>query len=141
MSAPFRIERPDARTLAPGDEFRSYLERLLKMIPGEIVGLYMIGSGFLPQNNLGFEVGWILVTLVLLFIVRLYGTADPKLGKPAQQVPVGIAAVAFVIWIFWLGGPFEQLNIPYREQLASLAVLVWSFIIPIIYKGPADRPL
>ncbi len=55
MSAPFRIRRRDvgsrAVSRATGDEFKSYLERLMKMIPAEIVGLYLIGSGFIPEDH------------------------------------------------------------------------------------------
>jgi hypothetical protein len=134
MSAPFRIERPDVGTLSGGEEFKHYLERLLKMIPGEIVGVYMIGSGFLPPDAPAFMIGWPVVCLILLIILRIYGTAEGN--DPWQRVPVFVAAGAFVLWIFWLGGPFELLQVPYRENLASLAVAVWSFVIPIFYKGP-----
>jgi hypothetical protein len=96
----------------------------------------MIGTGFLPVGSLAFSSAWAGLCLLLVFWVRIYGTADPKNGKASQPVPVGIAAVAFVIWVFWIGGPFTNLNIPNRERIASLAVLVWSFVIPIKYKGP-----
>lgn len=138
MTAPFRIQRPDEGALGGSEEFRQYLDRLLKMIPGEVVGVYMIGSGFLPEKNLPFAAGWVVVCLLLVILVRVYGTGDSSKGQKPQGLPVAIAALAFVIWIFWLGGPFELLNIPYRAQLASLAVLVWSFVIPLIYKGPRE---
>jgi hypothetical protein len=139
MSAPFRIERPDEKVLGPGDAFKEYLERLLRMLPAEIVGLYMIGTGFLPEGEIFWSVGWATVCFILLLILRAYGTSDERRGKAVQPVPVGVAAIAFVIWLFWLGGPFEQLHVPHRQQLASLAVLVWSFVIPIFYKGSDPR--
>ena len=109
------------------------------MIPGEIVGLYMIGSGFLPVNDLALSIGWFVVCVLLLLVVRIFGSADRSRGETVQQAPVIVAATAFVIWAFWLGGPFEALGIPNREQIASLAILVWSFVVPIFYKGPAQQ--
>jgi hypothetical protein len=139
MSAPYRIESPDEKVLAAGDAFKQYLERLLKMLPAEIVGLYMIGTGFIPAEDIYWSFGWAGVCLILLLILRVYGTSDKRKGKHTQPVPVGIAAIAFVIWLFWMGGPFEQLHVPYRQRLASLAVLVWSFVIPIFYRGARSR--
>lgn len=136
MSGPFRIEPTSS---LPGvrradDGFKDYLGRLLKMIPAEIVGVYMIGAGFVPQANAIASAVWAVICLGLLVIVRVYGTADPKNGKGPQPVPVFIAVVAFVIWVYSLGGPFAKfdLHVPY---IGSLAVLVWSFVIPIFYPG------
>jgi len=107
----------------------------LKMIPGEIVGLYMIGSGFIPADKPMVLTIWSGVCLVLLLVLRVWGTADPAAGKAAQPVPVFVSAIAFVIWLYWLGGPFKQWPGLYVNYLGSLLVLVWSFLIPIIYKG------
>lgn len=145
MAAPFRIERASTRTSKleelnapdPNQGFKEYLGRLLKMIPGEIVGLYMIGKGFIPAEQKTVHIIWPAICLVLLIILRLWGTKDPAANKPSQPVPVAIAAIAFIIWLFWLGGPYvpEAINKPF---IASLLVLVWSFIIPIFYKGDQE---
>ncbi|WP_213979234.1 hypothetical protein [Sphingomonas sp. dw_22] len=45
-----------------------------------------------------------------------------------------IAAGAFVVWIYSQGGPFEQFGL-YVPYIGSLAVLLWTFVIPIFYKG------
>lgn len=154
MAAPYRIER--ARTRAelskegpgvrnaqrnlnpdPSADFKEYLQRLLKMIPGEIVGLYMIGSGFIPSDQPLALVIWSVACLILLVALRIWGTADPAEGKPAQPIPVFISAIAFVIWLYWLGGPFAaypEYNLRV-DFVGSLLVLVWSFIVPLIYKG------
>ena len=134
MSAPFRIEQRPTLRGDTNEAFKQYLERLLKMIPGEVVGLYTIGNGFIPQQNaLGLSL-WSGFCFVMVWVVRIYGTRDPQQNKGAQPVPVLVAAVAFVIWIYSLGGPFAKYNI-YYPSVGSLAVLVWSFIIPIFYKG------
>lgn len=137
MSAPFRIERRDAvrGTRTASEEFKDYLDRLLRMIPGEVVGLYMIGSGFIPADQMRpWLIVWAIICFIAIFVIRIFGTADPAKDKGPQPIPVLIAAGAFVIWLYWLGGPFVLFGI-HRPFIGSLLVLLWSFIIPIFYKG------
>jgi hypothetical protein len=142
MTAPFRIEPPSGLRVAPGlrggqDTLKDYLERLLKMIPGEVVGAYLIGAGFIPEGATTPLALWAAICLGLVVIVRVYGTADPEKQLAPQPIPVFVSAVAFVIWVYSMGGPFEKfgLHVPY---IGSLAVLLWSFLIPIFYKGSTD---
>ena len=79
MAAPFRIERRLGGIRGRPDEaFRHYLERLLKMIPAEVVGLYMVGSGFIPEDQAMGSALWAAICLGLLSVLRIYGTADPS---------------------------------------------------------------
>jgi hypothetical protein len=141
MAAPFRISTPDERvqSVARSDEgqFKFYLDRLLKMIPGEVVGLYLVGSGFIPDKARAVVVVWAAVCLLGVIVVRIYGTADPKQGKPPQWGAVLISSVAFVIWIYTIGGPFAAYNlaVPY---IGSLLVLAWTFFVPLFYKGSIE---
>lgn len=137
MSAPFRIEKPvlfRSGGAQVGEEFREYMSRLLKMIPAEVLGVYTIGAGIIPKTERVAGAVWTAICLILVVIVRLWGTADPETNKGPQKVPVAVAAMAFVIWVYSLGGPFATygLHVPY---VGSLAVLLWSFVIPIFYKG------
>jgi hypothetical protein len=132
MYAPFRIESPQLR--GGNDSLKEYLGRLLKMIPGEVVGVYMIGVGIVPDTNRAALAVWAAICLVLVIIVRIYGTGDPKAKLPPQPFPVFVSAVAFVIWVYSLGGPFAKFGL-YVPYYGSLAVLLWSFVIPIFYKG------
>ena len=141
MSAPFRIKRPDtgvaAVALAPEEGFKFYLDRLLKMIPAEVIGLYLVGSGLIPREQPIALTVWALVCLAGVVAIRVYGTGDAASSLPPDWVHVAISAVAFVIWIYTLGGPFTAINwyVPY---LGSLLVLAWTFFVPIFYKGPLD---
>jgi hypothetical protein len=141
MAAPFRISRS---TLIPkgiaskGDqEFRFYLDRLLKMIPGEVVGLYLVGSGFIPSDRAIVLAIWAAICLMGVVVIRAYGTADPASNQAPQLGPIAVSSVAFVIWVYTLGGPFAafKLHVPY---IGSLLVLTWTFFVPVIYKGPLE---
>jgi hypothetical protein len=139
MSAPFRIEpftrdAPLSAAATPQEALQGYFDRLQKLIPTEILGLYLAGQGVIPKDAPVVLVLWFLFCLVALVFVRVKGTADPVAGLPPQQKAVAISFVSFVIWVYSLGGPFTAfgLQIPY---IASLLVLAWTFLVPYLYKG------
>jgi hypothetical protein len=138
MSAPYRVRRSDIGVVPVsrrgGEEFKWYLDRLMKMIPAEVVGLYLIGTGLIPDQQKLADVVWFLVCLVAVLVIRTYGTSDRVKREPPQPIPIGVAMVAFVIWVYTIGGPFKAfgLSVPY---VGSLLVLAWSFFVPFIYKG------
>ena len=154
MSAPFRITSPEQRALpardlgAPGrlaaapsrdQGFRSYLDRLLKMIPAEVVSLYVVGSGVIPEEQPLALVAWTVICLIAVVGIRAYGTADPEVKLPTDWTHVGISAGAYMIWVYSLGGPFKAYDL-HVSYLGSLLVLAWTFVIPMIYQGPEDAP-
>jgi hypothetical protein len=141
MSAPFRIRRPGQglKTVASdGDEnFKFYLDRLLKMIPAEVLGLYLVGSGFIPKDqSVGLTV-WAALCLAGVIAIRAYGTADTVKHERPDWIHVGISSIAFVIWVYTGGGPFAAYNLAV-PWIGSLLVLGWTFFVPIFYKGPLD---
>lgn len=141
MAAPFRIKRPGVGigkvSNNQEEHFKFYLDRLLKMIPGEVVGLYLVGIGFIPEHQLVVNLIWTVVCLFGVIVIRAYGTTDPEKGYPPDWVHTMISAIAFLIWVYTLGGPFKMLHlhVPY---IGSLLVLAWTFFIPILYKGPIE---
>ena len=141
MSAPFRIRRLDTGVKAvarkPEGDFKFYLDRLMKMIPGDAVGLYLVGSGLIPEGQAIGLAAWTVLCLIGAILIRAYGTADPENNMPPDWVHVGISSVAFVIWVYTMGGPFAAFNL-YIPYIGSLLVLAWTFFVPIIYKGPPD---
>lgn len=141
MAAPFRITRPGAVRAQTVDTstdvgFRFYLERLFKMIPAEVISLYLVGSGLIPKDQTIALTVWAVICLAGVVVVRVYGTADPARSLPPDWTHIAISVAAFVIWVYSLGGPFEAwgLSIPW---VGSLLVLAWTFFVPIFYKGPA----
>jgi hypothetical protein len=146
MSAPFRIKRPDAdaksAAAAGAEGFNSYLDRLLKMIPGEVVSLYLVGSSLIPEDLYDTDRGialsvWGLLCLLGVVIIRTYGTADLPRKLPPDWTHVGISTVAFIIWVYSMGGPFQEFKL-YVPYLGALLVLTWTFFLPMVYKGPED---
>lgn len=137
MTAPLRIyTRRVRRGLqpAPQQTLKDYLERLVKLIPAEVVGIYLIGIGMVPQNLPPVLALWAVICLMLVIFVRSYATWEPKKGP--QWVAVSVASISFVIWAYTMGGPFQAYGM-FVPWIGSLAVLVWTFMVPYIYKGDA----
>lgn len=115
MTAPYRIVRPERRiasvSATRNEEVKEYLDRLMKMIPGEVVGLYLVGSGFIPKNDLITLVVWSCICLIAVIVVRIYGTMDPARNLPPDWIHACISAVAFIIWLYTIGGPFVAFHI------------------------------
>ena len=149
MPAPYRIVNPDVgvkEVAAPAaqTDYSSYLDRLMKMVPTEVIGLYLVGSGVIPHDQPLVVTLWALICLVGVVIMRVWGTTDAATNQPTDWVHVAISAVAFIIWLLTLGGgPFATGGVfaAAHEQapyFGSLLVLAWTFFVPIFYKGPAS---
>ncbi|MDN3581547.1 hypothetical protein [Mucilaginibacter flavus] len=123
--------------VAGSTEESPYYERLVKLIPGEIISIYVTGQGVIPKNNNTALWAWSAACLVMLVVLRAYGTRGDTGGAsstPPQWSAVFISAVSFIIWLYTLGGVFASLAF-YQAWVGSLLVITWTFIIPFVYKG------
>ncbi|MBN1220122.1 MAG: hypothetical protein JXM69_14435 [Anaerolineae bacterium] len=147
MVAPFRIQRRDtagaqtvAKTAGPADSLGSYMDRLLKMIPAEVVSLYVVGIGIIPTGHVTYHTIWAIICFIGLFAVRIWGTADLGRNLPPDWTHITISAIAFVIWVYSLGslGIFGVWGLA-DPVIGSLLILVWTFFVPLFYKGPVAQ--
>lgn len=142
VHAPFRIHDPSlinkgahlnppavppGTTQTPGDPF---LTRLVKLIPAEVLAIYLAGIE-LSSNFPGI---WSFVCLLLVVISRIWGTKEN--GMEIQWLAVFVSSVSFIIWVYAMGNYFFDWRLPdSNAAIASLAVLVWTFVVPHFYKG------
>lgn len=162
MAAPYRINRPGSPVggaaedldvaelpMGGGDElpitgggseapggFAGYLDRLMKMIPAEAIGLYIVGKGIV-NDQAGILVGWAVFCLLFVILLRVKYTADPARKLPPDWLHIAISSVAFLIWIYSMGDPWEAFNI-YNPAIGSLLVLAYTAVVPVLYKGPGE---
>jgi hypothetical protein len=66
-------------------------------------------------------------------LVRAYGTRDPKQQLDTEWKAVIVSAIAFIIWVYTIGGPFTLVDNLWKPYVGSLAVLSWTFVVPFIY--------
>ena len=123
---------------APGTE-DVYHERLLKLIPGEVVALYLFLQGVLLSALSGpGQEGQLKVWLWAVFAIILVGNIFylKKFNKVTDFVQILILSLAFIIWIFTIGGPFRLMDF-YQEFMGAVALGIFTFFVPIFYKGPS----
>jgi hypothetical protein len=103
-----------AKTEAPPED--NAMDRIVKYIPGEVVGSYVSLSGLimgLPPSAhfLGLrQITWYWIGFGVMFVLSpiwMYLSTD-RPGKAPQWYQVIITPVAFFFWAFALGGPFKM---------------------------------
>ena len=133
MSGALRLRSAPRGALAgaPAGPIDPWLARLVKLVPGEIVAVYLAGRPLAAER---FADQWPVVCLVLLLIVRAFATSD---RRGPQWLSVAISAVSFVLWVLAMGGHF--LTFTLDANVASLAVLVWTTLVPMLWRGEPAR--
>lgn len=83
----------------------TYQTRLLKLIPSEVVAMYIFLDGVLrsaPANVPAQAIRW------LVFGVLLCGTWFylERVASVSKKGQLAVSTIAFAVWVFSLGGPF-----------------------------------
>jgi hypothetical protein len=103
-----------------------YRERLLKLIPSEIVAAYIFLQGVIPEENA--KLGLLIVTAILLILTPFYLR---KFENVTNLVQVVITTFSFLVWVYSLGGPFEVWGI-YQPWIGAIVLVTWTLIVPLI---------
>lgn len=120
------------------------LDKIKEMIPGESAAIYLGGLGVIPEGQTVAAIVWALVGLVITLVVKAQQT-DPRTGdqvsiKNLEWNQIIVSIVAFVVWVYALGGgPFAALEL-YVPWVATLLVLGYTYAMPQIL-GFLDRIL
>jgi len=120
---------------AKGQEVKldGYFDKLIKYIPTEIVGGWIAITGVIksasniPTNT----ILWILLVIftVLTAVYILKQTFEPK--KPLAIKQTSISTIAFIVWVFALGEPFESLSF-YNPVYGSVLLILFNLTIPLV---------
>jgi magnesium-transporting ATPase (P-type) len=106
---------------------QNYQDRLLKLIPSEIVGAYIFLQGVIPQAYARW--GTTVVAFILLVMTPLYLNRIQKV-KRADQVM--ITTISFVVWLYSLGGPFQFWGL-YEAWISSVILVLWTLAVPLFF--------
>jgi hypothetical protein len=112
-----------------------YLNSLLKYIPTEIVGAYLAIQGFIlaAKPDQGIQLLAITITSIALFVITPFYLW--RLQGVTAAVQLVFSTLSFAVWVYTLGGPFVALGIQ-QPLIASIVLVIWSLIIPIVVKPP-----
>ncbi len=113
-------------------EVDSYFTKILKYIPAEIISGYVaINAIFKSITDVSTVFHWIVVAaltaLTGLYIWRL--TNEPQ--KPPAVSQIIISTVAFVVWVFALGGPFTEMAW-YQYYYGAILLVMYTLAVPVL---------
>lgn len=107
----------------------SYLDKLLKLIPSEIVAGY-IAIYSIAQDHTNEETIILVSSIALLILIPFILRFLQNVTKWGQIV---FSMIAFVIWVYSLGGPFEAYGI-HDPVIGSVIIIFYTFLIPFAVK-------
>lgn len=121
----------DAATPAapPSAEPDAYKDRLLKLIPAEVVAVYLALQGILATAD-----GTSRASILLWVISAILLVSTPsylwRISGVRKRSQLALSTAAFVVWVFALGGPFETLSW-YEPLYGALLLPLFTFLVPL----------
>ncbi len=90
-----------------------YFDKLLKLMPSEIVAAYLVITGIIPYNAA--KVGNIIVFMIILIIIPIYLWRAQDVKNKSQ---ITATSIAFLVWVYSFNlGPFSSFGL-YRPWIA-----------------------
>lgn len=118
--------------ISPADE---YSDRLIKLIPSEVISVYLFVSGILSSNNqipqATFK--WLQwgIFIFLLLMTPVYLWQAQRVNRMQQLL---ISTLSFIVWVFTLGGPFTQFGW-YLPVYGAILLPLYTFSVARIKPG------
>jgi hypothetical protein len=105
----------------------SFIKALLKLIPSEIIAVYIFLQGVLPDRL----VPHLVISLLLVAITPLYLYTAMGVRSGGQ---LAVSTLSMVVWIYALGqGPVRFLGAPlYEPWYGSVILAIWTLIPPML---------
>ncbi|MGH2666799.1 hypothetical protein [Flavobacterium sp.] len=116
----------------------NYKEKLVKLIPSEIIAAYVTIYGLVTGIKSQHEnlILWIVIAL-LLVITPLYSIRISLVTKKSQVI---FTTFGFLIWAFATGSPIKEIDTVPVSFIASVILILYTLFIPIVYMERPDRP-
>jgi hypothetical protein len=116
-------------------ETDSYFEKLIKYIPADVVAAWLAIDGILKdQGNHPIWLTWavfaFLTVLTPLYVVFMK-TTPPGFG-PTKTFHWMASTLAFVVFVFALGGPFALTFDWYRPLFGTVVLILTTLVLPLL---------
>lgn len=123
----------DAELKDSVDKPSDFKERMVKLIPSEIITAYVTIFGLVSAVDAEEKSKLLWIVIVILFILTpIYLIKISNVTKWQQLL---FSSLGFLIWVFATGSPEKDiLNLP-AAFIASLVLIIYTLFIPLLYKG------
>ena len=115
------------------EQENSFLQVLLKLIPSEIIAVFVFIQGVMPHLLLPH----LLVALLLVGITPLYLSRAAGVSARPQLV---VSTLSLVVWIYAMGaGPLRFVHPPWYEPWhGAVALAIWTLVPPMFLTRPSQ---
>lgn len=126
------LQYPDS-----AEEPDKYTAQIVKLIPVEIVGVYIgLQNQFSGSLDLSHTIMQVVIFVLILLITPFYLKTVGGITNSTQRL---VSILSFVIWGIALGGPFEyilaELGSPFSaKMIGGGLIMLYTLIVPMIYK-------
>ncbi|HNY14247.1 MAG TPA: hypothetical protein PKI12_01825 [Bacteroidales bacterium] len=123
-----------------------YYDKLVKLIPSEIIGAYLVLSNILGYaggniqakalavSGTEAEMRPVLIQVVFFILLALTPLYLRKISRVKNVTQLVVTTFSFIIWVYTLGGPFSVWGI-YYSLIGSVVLVLWSLIIPLFVQA------
>jgi hypothetical protein len=111
----------------------SYVTKLNKYIPTEIVTLFIFIEGILKTVETNAVVEWGLFFLLLILTPVYMWRATVMKSEPPACDQIIVSFFSFGLWVYVIGGPFSALSW-YVPQYGYILVAVFTVFVPLLKK-------
>lgn len=109
-----------------------YKTRLLKSIPADVVAAWVFLDGILSADPLAPDgLHWAVFAAVLALTPLWTWSMAYEPGLPTPTLQIVASTLAFAVWAFALGGPFDDLAW-YTSSLASVILALYTLAAPLL---------
>jgi len=120
---------------AEGANLKTYVDRITKWIPGDVLAIYVAGVTIVASRGQGtLDVGWLVIAAIatpVLVLLAAWSTGQVDRG---HMVRAGLALIAFMVWSLTVpSSGWQQLTFIAAEPglvtvIAALAGLLFGLI-------------
>jgi hypothetical protein len=117
------------------EQENTFLQILLKLIPSEVIAVFVFIQGVLPRQI----IPHLVVTLLLVAITPVYLSWATGVRSRPQLV---ISTLSLVVWIYAMGiGPLRFVRPPYYEPWhGAVALAIWTLVPPMFLARGREPP-
>jgi hypothetical protein len=112
----------------------TYMSRVLKHIPTEIVMTYVAAEGVLRTSYGASRTQETLLWIIFAFLTVLTPLWLWRVMRVRRRDQLILSTLSVPIWLFALGGPFEYLRW-YRPALGSVVLPLYTLFVPIVLRS------
>jgi len=122
----------------PAPALDTYISRLVKYIPAEIVAAYLLVRGFIPPDAPRW-IWWIVFAGLMGLTVWYTLDATRRPGLPPAYTQSVIAVLAFAVWTFAIGGPYFEVASWYRQYHYLPGIILVLFTLAVARIPPLEK--